>query len=331
MTYDVVAVGNAVIDALLTLDPQDPKCTYDASANTLQIEAGRKLLAKGCYISVGGGACRVAIGVSRLGYKTALVAEIGKDEFAQKILNTLQADGVDAQYIRQETEQTSFTVGLNYKNDRTLITNHVIYDHTFPLTDLQTSWIYLGSLGDVWEHVYASVAAYAGRIETRLLVNPGATQFRAGVEKLLPVLRATYVLCVNKEEAAQLAGASRGTQMQELLQKVKSLGPRIVIITDGQEGSFAVDTDGVMYHMPIVPAEIVEKTGAGDAYVTGFLAAMLHGHHLKTGMEWGTINAASVISHPGSHEALLTVSKLEEMLSDEDLPKPTVFSSGRME
>ncbi|MBI2034767.1 MAG: hypothetical protein HYT11_03500, partial [Candidatus Levybacteria bacterium] len=91
---------------------------------------------------------------------------------------------------------------------------------------------------------------------------------------------------------------------------------KIVVITDGKDGSFAIDKNGKMYACPITEAEVVEKTGAGDAYASGFLSGTLAGHDIKTCMQWGTVNSASVIGKVGAEPGLLTREEIEKRVKE---------------
>jgi ribokinase len=62
------------------------------------------------------------------------------------------------------------------------------------------------------------------------------------------------------------------------------------------------------------PGEVVERTGAGDAFAAGFLAAAQRAQGLPDSMLWGSINASSVVSHIGSQAGLLKKDEMEEFL-----------------
>jgi ribokinase len=86
------------------------------------------------------------------------------------------------------------------------------------------------------------------------------------------------------------------------------------VITDGKNGSFAIDQKGEIFKKDSNPSKIVERTGAGDAYSTGFLAAILHGLTIRDAMSWGAINAASVIEQIGAQKGLLRKEEMEERI-----------------
>ena len=84
------------------------------------------------------------------------------------------------------------------------------------------------------------------------------------------------------------------------------MGARSVVITDGKNGSSAIDEKGKIYSFGVLPANVVQKTGAGDAYTSGFLAAYTQGKDIEGAMRWGAANAASVIQEIGAQKGLLS-------------------------
>jgi sugar/nucleoside kinase (ribokinase family) len=98
-----------------------------------------------------------------------------------------------------------------------------------------------------------------------------------------------------------------------LLQRLAALGPAIVIITDGTHGSYALH-DRDAWFMPPFPIRAVERTGAGDAFSTGFLAALAQGTGIAEALRWETGNAGSVIQYIGPQAGLLTRPKMRRLL-----------------
>ena len=97
------------------------------------------------------------------------------------------------------------------------------------------------------------------------------------------------------------------------------MGAKNVVITDGENGAYVESEKNEAYHLGIIKTEIVEKTGAGDAFSAGFLAAIIYGLGIPEAMTWGTINSASVIGKIGSQEGLLTKLEMEKKLVNNNL------------
>lgn len=305
--FDIACVGNAKIDTFLTLHEANKHLRLLKEANELCIKFGEKIAVDKAEILLGGNAANVSVGASRLGLKTALVAEIGKDEFAQKIINTLKSENVNTSTVLQtEGQQSSFSTILNYKNERTIFSEHVKREHNFSFENISAKWVYLTSLGEEWKQAYQKTVDFVKQTKCLLAFNPGTLQIESGKRNIANVLLITNLLFVNKEEGEDLLGYQQGQKdIKEILINLQKLGPKIVVITDGQNGSFAINEKGEIFKQEITEGKVVEKTGAGDAYSSGFLAGLTHNKSITNAMRWGTKNSASVIGKVGAQPGLL--------------------------
>jgi ribokinase len=325
---DVVTVGGATIDAFLTLEHGNDIVRFDHEHGDLRIKAGEKIEMDACTFSVGGNACNVAVGLSRLGFSAGVVAEIGMDEFAQKIIHGLENDHVKTEYLIQTpNSSSSFAIALNIESERTLFVEHGIREHNFNLSTLSAKWMYLTSVGDKWEHVYRYVHDIVQEKHIQLVYSPGTLQLEHYADEVKALFPLTQVVCVNKSEAKRIAKfylEKEENDTVKLLELLQSMGPEVISITDGQAGGFARDVDGAMWQIDRFPQDVVERTGAGDAYATGFMAAIMEGNRVTDAMRYGTINAASVIGTIGAEKGLLTKQELEKkILENQDFqPKP---------
>ncbi len=307
--FDIICVGNAKIDTFLTLSDVNNHLRFIQESNELCIKFGEKITVEKAEILVGGNAANVAVGVSRLGLKSGIIAEIGSDEFAQKIINTLSKEKVDtSKVLQKEGQESSFSTIINFKGERTIFSEHVKRSHDFNFENITAKWVYLTSIGEDWIDAYNKTVDFAKNKKVKFAFNPGTLQIAAGRKNIENALGITDILFVNKEEAeALLMIKDGGLMINDLLNKLKELGPKIVVITDGKNGSLAIDTKGNISKKGIIETQVVEKTGAGDAYSSGFLSAFINGRSIADSMDLGTKNAASVIGKVGALAGLLYV------------------------
>ena len=131
------------------------------------------------------------------------------------------------------------------------------------------------------------------------------------------------VLILNSEEAGELARGDfvkfaeekRAEQIGKLMKELRELGPDIVVVTDGANGSYAFDGDSLVF-VPPIKTDVVEMTGAGDSFSAGFLSALISGEDLEEALLWGNINASSVISEIGCQKGLLTKEEMTKHLEN---------------
>lgn len=308
--FDVVTVGNGILDTFLTLPSGTSEYRYDEETKELCVKAGEKILIERCDFQLGGNASNVAVGLSRLGFRAALMAELADDEFSEKIINGLQRENVNLDLVKRVHGQSSFTVGLHFKEQRTLFVEHKVREHDFNFSSLRAGWVYLTSLGQKWEHVYEKIASNKRQLGFKLACNPGSVQLASGHETFSYLFPLIDILFLNKTEAERIVGPQ--ISMAVLLKKMQELGSSIVCLTDGSNGANAISEDGEIYHQDKLPAHIVEVTGAGDSFATGFLGATMSGKSIPEALLWGVTNAASVISTIGSQPGLLKKSEMED-------------------
>jgi len=317
--YDVLSVGDAKIDIFLTLHEANEFCRIENG--DFCVKQGQKIEVEHSKVLLGGNAANVAVGLSRLGLKSALVAEIGEDEFSLKINNTLATEQVARGYIKHEKgKESSLSVVINFQGDRVIFGEHVRRPHDFSYENASPEWIYLTSLGEEWKQAYEKAVRFVHTNHVKLAFNPGTLQIESQSETIANILINTKILFVNKEEGLQLlkeyshSNGHAGHSIQTLLKSLKLLGPEIVVVSDGKNGSYCIDYDSKFYEQRIFPHKIVERTGAGDAYSTGFLAGVFNGVPIQEAMIWGTLNAGSVIGTIGAEGGLLKLQEMEEKL-----------------
>ena len=320
---DILCIGDSKVDIFIRIPETNPHFRFDKEKNQLLITLGEKINVDRYVVTIGGNATNTAVGISRLGFNAGIYAEIGKDEFSQKILNKLKAENINTDLLLQnDKEKTSLSVILTYNGERTILSEHIERDHNFVFGGLETKFIYLTSLGKIWEKAYEKTLEFVTKNNLKLTFNPGTLQIEKRDKLIMDIVERCDFLFVNKQEAEELLyGRELGLNpndekgfIKKLLFGLKSLGVKNVIITDSSKGSYVQDEKNDVYYLGILEVDVVEKTGAGDAYTGGFLAAVMKGLSIQEAMVWGTIEAFGVIQKIGAQEGLMTKEILEEKI-----------------
>ena len=306
---DVLCVGNATIDVFVILQNLQ-KFSYDKFSNNISFPLGEKVPLDEYQLCLGGNACNASVGLSRLNLKTSLAAEVGSDEFSKKITNDLNKEGVDQTFIDKETRKTPhFNIVLAYEGDRTILEEKNPSDG-FNVGSINPKLIYLTSLNGDWRKIYDKV--FVSNPNSLFVFNPGARQISENLKGVLDLLPKMEILFVNLSEAQKLNQDSN-PDIKITMNKLKNLGAKICVVTDGISGSYAIDKNGTIYKIGVVSEQKPkERTGAGDSYASGFLYGMLLGRSVAESMKSGAINAESVIRKIGAQEGLLTKEELEK-------------------
>lgn len=309
--YDVISLGDATLDVFVALQEASVLCNLQKDVCQLCLSYADKIPVEKVQRLIGGNAANNAVGSSRLGLKAAFYSIVGNDDTGRKILETIRREKVSCEYVRIDKKQESnYSVVLNFKGERTILVYHI--DRAYDMPKFKpTKWFYLTSMGKNHQGFHDELLARLKKTDARLGFNPGTHQLKQGLEKLKPLLAATEVLFVNKEEAQRLVGTI--ADMKELLAATKRTGPKIVVITDGEKGSYA--HDGISFwKCGITDTPVVERTGAGDAFGTAFITALARNKDIPEALRWGTMNSGSVILKIGPQEGLLTKGQMASWL-----------------
>jgi len=170
-------------------------------------------------------------------------------------------------------------------------------------------------MGEAFRPFYNHVVDWMKRNpDIKLAFNPGSRQLRAGLDSIKDVLEISYIVYVNRKEAEDLTGVkeSKGKE-KELLKGLCALGPKISIVTDGGGGALVYDGKRFI-RSGVLPLDAFERTGAGDAFGSGCISALIKGKSLEEALLCGTLNSASVIGYTGGQRGLLKEEELPEWL-----------------
>ena len=159
-------------------------------------------------------------------------------------------------------------------------------------------WLYLSALGDM--DLLEKIITRAAKHGVKVMLNPAGAELKEA-DKLRGLLEDVEVLAVNKEEAQMIVS---GEALDELARHGRHYCP-VVIVSDGPNGAVATDgktlvTTGMYENVPVV-----DRTGGGDAFGSGFLSYYSQGKSLKDSMIFASANSTSVVTKVGAKEGIL--------------------------
>lgn len=317
--FDLISIGDATIDNFVQIHDAEVKCDIDKTECKLCIKYGDKIAVDKLVHLVAGNAANNAVGGARLKLKSAIYVNVGSDPAGRQIADKLKEEGVDTRYVTEnQGMESNLSTVINFQGERTILIYHQAWKYNLPDLD-QSKWVYFTSLSKSFtqSNLIAQLVQYLERTGSRLLYNPGTYQMEAGVKKSPQLLALAEVFIVNKEEAKRILYGKDEMEVdiKKLLKELTDLGPKMVVITDGGEGSYGFDGEKY-YKLGIFPAHLVEMTGSGDGYATAILAGLFYGETLSEAMRWGAANGAAVVEQIGPQAGLLTYEKMQEKLKE---------------
>lgn len=317
--FDLITIGDSTIDTIIKIHDAAVECDINHEECKICVAYGQKIPVDTIHHSVAGGAANVSVGSSRLGLKTAIYTNLGSDDQGQLICDTVTREGVLDDYIVIDKDKSSnLSVVLTFQGERTIFVYHQSWYYDLPQL-ANSEWLYFGSLAESFtdSNIVDQISHYVEKSGAKLVFAPGTYLLKADIKRFPRLLEKCYVLSVNFEEAKKIVGVDAGEKIDpdDLLSKMLLMGPKIVIITDGEEGSYASDGKQNL-KAGIFPTKLVEKTGAGDAYISGVIAALHHNSDLATAMVWGSINASHVITQIGAIHGLLKKEDMQKHIAE---------------
>lgn len=317
--FDLLSVGDATIDTFFTPLESETLCTIDKKQCLIAFNYGDKIPVKNLEFSIGGNAANNAVGTKRLGLTNAIVLTLGQDSVGEMIVERLKEEGVDLTYVIEQPGTTSnYSTIINYSGERTIFVYHAPRSYEFPVQLPIVPWVYLTSMGESFRPFYIHITDWVKKNPTvKLAFNPGSWQLRAEYRDIEEIMKLAHLVYVNREEAEKLTkfGESAGKE-RDLLIALNKLGPKVCVITDGGNGAFAYDSiNGKFFKVGVLPVDAYERTGAGDAFGSGCLSALINGKTLDEALLWGTCNSASVIGYTGSQKGLLKETEMPVWLA----------------
>ncbi|MEK7126287.1 MAG: carbohydrate kinase family protein, partial [Patescibacteria group bacterium] len=313
-----IAIGDTVVDEFIKLKEAHVSCDVNHDNCTISMKWGDKIpYDSSVLVPAVGNAANAAVSAARLGLSTGFISNVGKDRFGEEILAVFKREGVDTEYIAvNDGIPTNHHYVLSYEAERTILIRHEAYPYLIPKELVPPKWVYLSSVGEHTEAFHNELLEWLrAHRETKLAFQPGTFQIKMGKEKLAGLYAIAEVVAVNKEEAERILEIGE-TGIKELLEKMRALGPKIALITDGTNGAYASDGAQVL-KVPMYPDQSppANRTGAGDAMTSTFVAALALGKSLEEALLWGPVNSMSVVRHIGAQKGLLTRAELEKLLA----------------
>lgn len=319
---DVLSIGDVVTDAFIKLLPHEAEIENDKKTHhpLLCMTFGTKIPFEESVVVNGvGNSPNAAVCFAKFGLHSSLYANIGNDKVGEDILMSLRAHKVSTEFIKINNGMASnYHYVLWYGADRTILIKHEPYPYIWPHIGKarQPRWIYLSSIGEKAKHIHSDIEKYLqDNPNVKLAFQPGTFQIREGVEKLKGLFQRTEVFAVNLEEAQVITG-KQTHDIISLICAIHSYGPKIVVITDGPNGSYASDGSTIwsMRNYPD-PKPPYDRTGCGDAYTSTFVAALVSGEDVETALLWAPINPMSVAQKLGAQAGLLTKQQILNLLA----------------
>lgn len=274
-------------------------------------------------LGVVGAETNVAIGVRRLGVPSAWIGRVGDDPMGELVARELRAEGVDVTSLRKDAGAPT---GIMVKERRTAKVSRVFYvrsgsagsrlcpdDVNHKLVEGARVLHVTGITPALSESARAAVhhaidlARNAGvLVSFDLNYRMGLWAADAARDEFRSIVTLSDVVFASHDEAQILVGDLDAAGCAAALTE---LGPKHVVIKQGELGYTAL-IEGRTYTAPAVVVPVVDPVGAGDAFVSGYLASLIRGESPEVALQVANTSGAFAVSVPGDWEGLPSAAEL---------------------
>ena len=291
---DVVCIGQAVLDCITRGKESSPYRPNVYRAESIRLHTG-------------GDAVNESMALAGMGFQTAIVCGLGWDIAGNLIENELARAGVNTAGIRRIEGMDTPIANLQVAKDgsRISVNSNATRLPGYRISQEDLPEAKIVSLASIFRPPLEDFDVLKELIQTAKARNSivcADTKLpllgSISVEGLSDVLPLIDYIFPNEKEAAYYTGENTIPQMAHAL---KETGIRNVIIKAGADGCYINNADGFV-HLPALPVEVVDSTGAGDNFVAGFLSGVLRGENIIACAERGRDRAAQCISRMGASE-----------------------------
>ncbi len=299
---DVIVAGLAVVDLI----------GRPVRLDRLPRRGGLQLL-DSITLTTGGNVCNCAIDLRRLGFTVGAIARVGRDPLGEYVVSRLRAEGVETRgVVSDSSDQTSATfVSVGPDGERTFLhtrgclKNFRARDVVRNLSMVKRSRIfafgYYGLLQESEEEMGGLFRTIRKKTDAKILLDTGGNPGRHPrvLRSFLPHL--DYFI-PSYDEAVAITGARSPERITRNLQHAGARG--VLGVKLGSDGCYILWNGTGRYIKPVSVRKVVDATGAGDAFVAGFIAGTLRGKDPFAAAEIGNAVAASCITAVGASTAV---------------------------
>ena len=314
MTLDVVTVGDSVVDIVIPV-PRFPRGNED----TVPGERMERQL---------GGASNFLVQASRLGLDVGIIDCVGDDDNGRFYRETLRSEGVDVSrvYEREGVPTAHCIVLVDAKGNHAYIgfqgaTKHLEPEEIDPEFIRGSKALYLSGYALADSPIRGAVLRaldVASDARVSVYFDPSPVLSRIPEEALRSVISASEVILLNEREIELITGTA---DYEVAAGKLLKLGPGAIIMKQGPKGCVVFDRSG-SENIRGFPVEVVDTTGAGDAFNASFVFGRLMGWPLRSSAVLANAVGAKKVTKMGAGTNVPTREEIIRFISENNVELP---------
>ena len=319
--YDIITFGSATRD--INLKSTGFKTVKDdkdsVTGEGICLALGSKIDIDDIKYTSGGGGTNTAATFAKQGFKTAFCGAIGVDSAGLEVVKELKGMRIDLRFLQKRKEKsTNQSVIISAGNedsstgsgqDRTILVyrgaSELMDGKTIPWNKLKTKWFYVAPLSGLLCDTFEELVDFAKKNNIKVAVNPSKQQLSLPIEQLKIIFSKVDILFLNQEEASFLTKISFKEEV-EIFKKLDEMCGGVAVMTKGGDGVVVSDGKYIYSAKPNPSREIVDTTGAGDSFASGFLSDFIrYDGDIEKAVQLGLGNSEANLKEIGAKTGLL--------------------------
>lgn len=308
MSSDVACVGVMVADVLAN----------GVDNSLFERDMTRVSMVK---FATGGDAFNQAFNISAMGYKVKMLGKVGTDSIGNFLVSEAQTKGIDTSNVMRDPDhQTSVTIVLIGENGQRNFIGCKFGTNSFlSKSDIQVDafdGVKIVSLGSLYGSLSFTGAETAPIMEEAhkrgcITVADMMHAERGSLEDASLVIRHIDYFIPSEKEALLLTGKD---DVEAAAGALLDAGAKNVVIKLGEKGCY-MRTESLSEYIPAFATDVVDTTGAGDAFVSGFITGLIDGANIKECAIRGCAAGSIAVRDVGATGAIKSKEQVLDVLS----------------
>lgn len=277
---DVAALGTCNIDFIMKV----PR--FSGADDEVDVEE--------MEVSLGGSASNFAVGLSRMGVKTGIMARVGYDYYGELATQKFKDEGVLTERLIKIHEPTGIAfIAVDNMGERSIYAS-MGANAKFKLDKEDIKYIQSSKILHI-TGMFKEVVDEASKHAEFLSLNPGTILSSYGIDLLYKIIKRANIIFLNQKEVFLLTGQD----FEEGARMLVDMGIPMVVVTCGKRGANLYTSEGVIHSTP-PETKTLDTTGAGDTFAAGFIGSLVKNKEVKECLYYGNVMASMCVEKLGT-------------------------------
>lgn len=315
--YDVITFGSATRDVFIKSKQFDViKHKSFITGQGIGLNLGSKIYLDDIFFASGGGGTNASATFAKQGLRTAYIGKVGNDPGGRAIKDELESLKIRCFLSEDNKKQTNYSVILSAPDKgRTILVyhgaGHLLKKKDIPFSKLKAKWFYIAGLSGESAKMIFPIINFAKKNNIKVALDPSASQISMGFKKVKNLLSKLDILKLNQEEAAKLVNLPYKDE-NAIFRKLDKFMPGIAVMTKGPEGVLVSDGKEVFKAGTFKEKQHIDRTGAGDAFGSGFVTGWIYTNKIEEAIRWGSANGTSIVEKFGAKNGILSKNQIKK-------------------